>query len=166
MAAGRPKRKRSSRGFRIDSGGGASYNPGMSEMTGSDSVLCDLVRIMITETADPQVIVLKERNGERCFPILIGISEAIAIDREVKGFEPQRPLTHDLLAGTIASLGGDVERIEVCGLEDGTFYAKLIIAQNGRTLEVDSRPSDAIALAVRVDAPIYVAEDVLEEVCR
>jgi bifunctional DNase/RNase len=136
------------------------------KLTGNDPVLCDLVRIMITETADPQVIVLKERDGERCFPILIGISEAIAIDRKVKGFEPQRPMTHDLLAGTIASLGGALERIEVCGLQDGTFYAKLVIAQNGAMVEVDSRPSDAIALAVRVDAPIYVAEEVLQEVCR
>ena len=137
----------------------------MNDLTGNDPVLCDLVRIMITETADPQVIVLKERGGERAFPILIGISEAIAIDRQIKGFEPQRPLTHDLLAGAIASLGGDVERIEVCALQDGTFYAKLIIAQDGGIVEVDSRPSDAIALAVRVDAQIYVAESVLGEVC-
>jgi len=120
---------------------------------------------MITETADPQVIVLKEREGERCFPILIGISEAIAIDRKIKGFEPQRPLTHDLLAGAIAALGGDVERVEVCGLQDGTFYAKLVIEQQGAIVEVDARPSDAIALAVRVDAAIYVAENVLGEVC-
>jgi len=137
----------------------------MADFPASNAVRCDLVRIMITETADPQVIVLKERDGERCFPILIGITEAIAIDRHVKGFEPQRPMTHDLLAGTIASLGGEVTRIEVCGLQDGTFYGKLVIEQDGRVVEVDSRPSDAIALAVRVDAPIYVSEDVLGEVC-
>ncbi len=137
----------------------------MADFTASKAVRCDLVRIMITETADPQVIVLKERDGKRCFPILIGISEAIAIDRHVKGFEPQRPLTHDLLVGAIASLGGVVERIEVCGLQDGTFFAKLIIEQSDGVVEVDARPSDAIALAVRVDAPIYVSEDVLGEVC-
>ena len=128
-------------------------------------VRCELVKIMITETADPQVIVLKESGGERAFPILIGISEAIAIDRKIKGYEPARPLTHDLLASTITSLGGKVERIEVCGLRDNTFYAKLIIARDGETIEVDSRPSDAIALAVRLSAPIFVAEQVLDEVC-
>ena len=128
-------------------------------------VRCDLVRIMITETADPQVIVLKERGGERSFPILIGISEAIAIDRKVKGYEPQRPLTHDLLASAITSLGGTVERVEVCALRDSTFYARLLIRHAGEVVEVDSRPSDAIALAVRLDSEIYVAEDVLDEVC-
>jgi len=129
-------------------------------------VQCELVRIMITETADPQVIVLKEVDGERSFPILIGISEAIAIDRKIKGYEPARPLTHDLLASVVTSLGGAVERVEVCGLRDNTFYARLLVRQNGELVEVDSRPSDAIALAVRLDAPIFVAEEVLDEVCQ
>jgi len=128
-------------------------------------VRCELVKIMITETAEPQVIVLQEVGGERRFPILIGISEAVAIDRKIKGFEPQRPLTHDLLANAIAALEGKIERVEVCELHDNTFFAKLIIARNGPTVEVDSRPSDAIALAVRVEAPIFVAEEVLNEVC-
>jgi len=127
---------------------------------------CELVKIMITETADPQVIVLKEVHGERAFPILIGISEAIAIDRKIKGYEPARPLTHDLLASVITSLGGSVERIEVCGLRDNTFYARLMVRRDGETIEVDSRPSDAIALAVRLSSPIYVAEEVLNEVCQ
>lgn len=128
-------------------------------------VHCELVKIMITETADPQVIVLKEVEGDRCFPILIGISEAIAIDRKIKGYEPARPLTHDLLASVITSLEGKVERIEVCGLHDNTFYAKLVIRRDGAVVEVDARPSDAIALAVRLDSPIYVAEEVLNELC-
>jgi hypothetical protein len=129
-------------------------------------VHCELVKIMITETADPQVIVLKEVEGERCFPILIGISEAIAIDRKIKGYEPQRPLTHDLLASVITSLSAKVERVEVCSLHDNTFFAKLVIERDGQVVEVDSRPSDAIALAVRLDTPIFVAEEVLNEVCR
>jgi hypothetical protein len=129
-------------------------------------VRCELVKIMITETADPQVIVLKEVDGERCFPILIGISEAIAIDRKIKGYEPQRPLTHDLLASVITSLSARVARVEVCSLHDNTFFAKLVIERDGQTVEVDSRPSDAIALAVRLETPIYVAEEVLNEVCR
>ena len=128
-------------------------------------VRCDLVKIMITETADPQVIVLKETDGERSFPILIGISEAVAIDRKVRGYEPARPLTHDLLASVISRMGGEVARIEVCGLRDNTFYARLLITRDGESIEVDSRPSDAIALAVRLDSPIYVAEEVLDEVC-
>ena len=129
------------------------------------SVRCELVKIMITETADPQVIVIREVDGDRQFPILIGISEAIAIDRQVKGYVPQRPLTHDLLAGTIESLSGRVVRVEVCALKETTFFAKLMIDHGGETVVVDARPSDAIALAVRVDAPIYVSEDVLDEVC-
>ncbi len=129
-------------------------------------VQCELVKIMITETADPQVIVLKEVGGERAFPILIGISEAIAIDRKIKGYEPARPLTHDLLASVLTSLGGTLERIEVSSLHENTFFAKLIVAQNGSSVEVDARPSDAIALAVRLDAPIFVAEEVINEVCQ
>ncbi|HPD14575.1 MAG TPA: bifunctional nuclease family protein [Planctomycetota bacterium] len=129
-------------------------------------IQCELVKIMITETADPQVIVLKEVDGERAFPILIGISEAIAIDRKIKGYEPARPLTHDLLASVMTRLGASLDRIEVCGLRDNTFFAKLIVSRDGETIEIDSRPSDAIALAVRLEAPIFVAEEVIDEVCQ
>jgi len=129
-------------------------------------IQCELVKIMITETADPQVIVLKEVEGERAFPILIGISEAIAIDRKIKGYEPARPLTHDLLASLLTSLGGTLDRIEVCGLHENTFFAKLVVSRNGDVVEVDARPSDAIALAVRLEAPIFVSEEVINEVCR
>ena len=127
-------------------------------------VRCELVKIMITETAEPQVIVLKESEGERSFPILIGLMEAVAIDRKVRGYEPARPLTHDLLASVIGHLGGEVDRIEVCALRDNTFYARLLIHRDGEVIEVDARPSDAIALAVRLESPIYVAEEVLDEV--
>jgi bifunctional DNase/RNase len=129
-------------------------------------IQCELVKIMITETADPQVIVLKEVGGERAFPILIGISEAIAIDRKIKGYEPARPLTHDLLASVLTGLGGQLDRIEVCGLQESTFFAKLVVSRDGEVVEVDARPSDAIALAVRLEAPIFVAEEVINEVCQ
>ena len=129
-------------------------------------VQCELVKIMITETADPQVIVLKEVGGERAFPILIGISEAIAIDRKIKGYEPARPLTHDLLASVVTSLGAEMKRIEVCELRDNTFFAKLVVTRADESFEIDARPSDAIALAVRLGAEIYVAEEVLNEVCQ
>lgn len=129
-------------------------------------VRMELRRIMITETSDQQVIVLKEKGGVREFPILIGIYEATAIDRNVKEIETPRPLTHDLLAAAIRALNGELKRIVVSDLRDGTFYATLVISQNGQMLEVDSRPSDAIALATREKAPIFVEEAVLEEVCK
>ena len=125
----------------------------------------ELKRIMITETSDQQVIVLKEKGGVREFPILIGIYEATAIDRSVKEIETPRPLTHDLLGSVIKQLGGRLERILVSDLRDSTFFAKLVIARNGESIEVDSRPSDAIALAVHEKAPIFVDEEVVEAVC-
>jgi bifunctional DNase/RNase len=127
-------------------------------------VRMDLSRIIISETSDQQIIVLKERSGARQFPIVIGIHEALAIDRRLKGFPTQRPLTHELLANVIESMSGDLERIVIHDLRDHTFYAKLVIRQNGNLLEIDSRPSDAIALGVASDTPIYVAEQVLREV--
>ena len=125
----------------------------------------ELKRIMITETSDQQVIVLKEKDGVREFPILIGIYEATAIDRSVKEIETPRPLTHDLLSSVVGHLGGRLERIVVNELRDSTFFAKLVIARNGESIEVDSRPSDAIALAVHEKAPIFVDEEVVEAVC-
>ncbi|RMF80106.1 MAG: bifunctional nuclease family protein, partial [Planctomycetota bacterium] len=113
-----------------------------------------------------QIIVLRERDGARHLPILIGLSEALAIDRRVKGLQVQRPLTHDLLGNVIEALSGELEKIVVNDLHDHTFYAKLVIRQGGELIEVDSRPSDAIALGVASDVPIYVEEHVLEEATR
>lgn len=126
----------------------------------------ELSRIMISETSDHQIIVLKEKSGQRSFPIVIGLHEAWAIDRAVKEIPTPRPLTHDLLSSVIAQLSGGVERIEISDLKNNTFYAKIIIKQNGSALEIDSRPSDAIALAMQSNTPIYVAKTVLEEVCK
>jgi bifunctional DNase/RNase len=123
----------------------------------------DLVRIIIQETNEQQVIVLKETDGERMFPILIGPYEAMAIDRRVKNIRAQRPLTHDLLNDTISSLGGLLERIVINDLRDNTFFAKLVVQQDGREVEIDARPSDAIALAALDNTPIFVEESVLEE---
>jgi bifunctional DNase/RNase len=108
---------------------------------------------------------LKEVDGERVFPIVIGNSEALAIDRRLKGLPTARPLTHDLLAGVIEQLGGSIEQIEINDLENHTFFARIHIRQDGRTLEIDSRPSDAIALGIATSVPIFVAEHVLNEVC-
>lgn len=123
----------------------------------------ELSRIIINETSDQQIIVLKERNGQRSFPIVIGIVEIFAIDRRLKGIKPPRPMTHDLLDSVIENLGANIEKIVINDLRNHTFYAKIYLSLNGRTVEIDSRPSDAIALGVASNAPIYVAEDVFEK---
>ncbi len=126
-------------------------------------VRCDLARIIITETSDQQIIVLRERDGERAFPIVIGSFEAAAIDRRLKGIPIPRPLTHDLLATVIEQLGGDLEKIVISDLRDHTFFAKLVIRQGSQLIEVDARPSDAIALGVSGDVAIYVEDRVLND---
>ena len=125
----------------------------------------ELTRILIAETRDGQIIVLKEKNGTRAFPIVIGYFEAAAIDRHVKEQAMPRPLTHDLLSSVIKAFGGTLERVVINDLRDNTFFGRLIIKRDGETLDVDSRPSDAIALAVQNSAPIFVEERVLDEVC-
>jgi bifunctional DNase/RNase len=117
------------------------------------SVRMELSRVFIREMADMQIIELSEVGGERTFPIVIGLPEAFAIERRLKGIEIPRPQTHDLLASVIRMLGGTLEKIEIHDLQGGTFYAKLVIG----------RPSDAIALGVAEQVPIYVDENVLEQ---
>jgi bifunctional DNase/RNase len=123
----------------------------------------ELSRIIINETSDQQVIVLKERHGERSFPIVIGIVEIFAIDRRLKGIKPPRPMTHDLLGSVIENLGVKIEKIVINDLRNHTFYAKIHLSSNGRSVKIDSRPSDAIALGVASNTPIYVAEHVFEK---
>jgi len=125
----------------------------------------ELTRILIAETRDGQIIVLKEKNGSRAFPIVIGYFEAAAIDRHVKEIPMPRPLTHDLLASVIETFGGKLERVVINDLRDNTFFGLLYIRRGDELLEVDTRPSDAIALAVKSEAPIFVEDHVLEEVC-
>jgi len=128
-------------------------------------VQMELSRIVINEITDEQVIFLKEVEGDRTFPIMIGIFEATSIDRRVKGVVPQRPLTHDLLISVAEQLGGEMESVVISELRESTYYAKLRIRQDGELLEIDSRPSDAIAVAVTCDPPlpIYVSEEVLQD---
>ena len=127
-------------------------------------VQVDLTRIIILEQGDSQIIVLRERDGDRQFPIMIGITEALAIDRRLKGIQTPRPLTHDLMANIIEELDADLEKIVISELRDHTFYAKLIVRRDGNLLEIDSRPSDAIALGVTSQTPIFVEEEVLRKV--
>jgi bifunctional DNase/RNase len=122
-----------------------------------------LSKIMIDETRDEQVIVMKEKLGARSFPIVISIFEATAISLKVKGIETPRPMTHDLLKNTIENLGAAVEKISITNLTDNTFYARLFLKTKNNTVEVDSRPSDAIALALRTKSPIFVAEEILTQ---
>ena len=128
------------------------------------AVEMELSRILIREITDAQFIELREIDGERTFPIVVGKPEAYAIDRRLKGLEPPRPQTHDLLATMMQDLGGSLLRILIDDLRDGTFYAKLYVQQDGIELEVDCRPSDAIALGVAMQVPIFVEDHVLDEV--
>src|SRR3990172_8408519 len=110
-----------------------------------------------------RVVILKEKDAERYLPIWIGPAEADAIAVRLQEVNVARPLTHDLLRSVITSLGATVQRVVVNDLANDTFYARVILSVNGRVLEIDSRPSDAIALAVRVQVPIYAEESVLEK---
>ena len=125
----------------------------------------EVSKIRIDERRGEQVIVLKERGGNRFLPIIIGMSEVTAIKMKISGIQPPRPLTHDLLRDTIAQLGATLQRVVITKLEFNTFFAKLILQTRGGELrEVDARPSDSIAVALRADAPIFVAEEVLNQV--
>jgi bifunctional DNase/RNase len=121
----------------------------------------ELKRIIINEVHEQQVIMLREVEGERSFPIVIGIFEATSIDRRVRGLPSPRPLTHDLVTAVIDHMGGELQDVYINELKEHTYFAKLRIRKDGELVEVDSRPSDAIALAVTARVPIYVSEDVL-----
>jgi hypothetical protein len=126
----------------------------------------ELSRIIISEINEQQVIYLKEVDGDRTFPILIGIFEATSIDRRVKGFESPRPLTHDLICSVVENLGAKLQDVVINELREHTYFAKLRVLSDGELIEIDARPSDAIAVAVTCDPvlPIYVNEDVLNDV--
>lgn len=126
-------------------------------------VQVDLSRILIREMTDTQFITLTECDGERSFPIAIGLPEAFAIERRMRRIEVPRPQTHDLLADVVRQLDGTLDRIVIHSLQDGTFFASLMIEKDGEEIEVDCRPSDAIALGVAEAVPMFVAEDVLAE---
>ena len=125
----------------------------------------ELKRIVISEIHEQQMILLREVEGERNLSMAIGIFEATSIDRRVKKLPSPRPLTHDLIANLIENLGGELRDVLISEMSDQTYYARLHIRKDGEMIEIDCRPSDAIALAVTACVPIYIAEDVLEEVC-
>ena len=129
-------------------------------------VQMQLARIIISEISDNQVIYLREVDGDRQFPILIGIFEATNIDRRVKeDYLPPRPLTHDLVVNVAEALGAEVDSVVISELREHTYFAQLRLKKDGEIIEIDSRPSDAIAVAVTFQPPlpIFVSEDVLDD---
>jgi bifunctional DNase/RNase len=123
----------------------------------------NLVGVRVELPTNQPIVLLKEREGERYLPIWIGAMEATAIAFALQGIVTARPMTHDLMKNILEEVGVHVERIVITELKEGTFYATIQVAQNGSRFEVSSRPSDAIALAVRVNVPIFAQEEVLTE---
>jgi len=123
----------------------------------------ELSQILINETISQQIVVLKEKDGERSFPIVIGLPEVIAIDRRLKGEMLPRPMTHDLLAGVIEQMGGAIVKVVINDLQEHTFYARIHIQTADGIVEVDSRPSDAIALTAGMEVPLFVDEQVFDQ---
>jgi len=127
----------------------------------------ELARILIRETDDTHVVELREVDGTRIFPIVIGFNEAFAIERQLMNQSPPRPQTHELLANVISELSYRLESVVITDLRDHTFFAQLrLVSQvTGETHEVDSRPSDALAMSVAFESQIFVEPHVLDEVC-
>lgn len=132
-------------------------------------VECELAQLVLNEARDTGIVELKEKDGERRLPIVIGLWEIYAIHRHVHNEPPPRPMTHELFGNVLDALGVTIERAVINDLRvlencrNGTFFGRLIVKQNGKTFDIDSRPSDAIALAVQKGAPIFVEESVLQE---
>lgn len=124
-------------------------------------VTIDSIRVSLM--SQHRIVILKDVNSERFLPIWIGPYEAEAITVSLQQMEVARPLTHDLLRNVIQTLGGEVQQINITELKDDVFYARILVNLNGNALEIDSRPSDALALAVRVHVPIFVDDSVMTE---
>ncbi|MGH7752505.1 MAG: bifunctional nuclease family protein [Gemmatimonadales bacterium] len=116
----------------------------------------------VDRSTNTPVVILREVGGERALPIWIGTSEANAIAMELQGVRPQRPMTHDLLKHVVAGLGGELRRVHITELKEDTYFAELLIFRAGEAFQVDARPSDSIALALRCNAPIFTSEALLD----
>ncbi|MDD4182502.1 MAG: bifunctional nuclease family protein [Candidatus Omnitrophica bacterium] len=123
----------------------------------------ELTRIIIDEEKREQVVFLKEKNGTRCLPIVIGINEAASIRMHLNGFVAPRPLTHDLMCAMLDNLGAKLDRVVIDKLVDNTFYAKLYLKTQSSMKIIDARPSDSIALAVRTKSALFVNEEVFHK---
>jgi bifunctional DNase/RNase len=116
----------------------------------------------VDRSTNSPVVILREVGGERSLPIWIGTSEANAIAMEMQGVKPQRPMTHDLLKHLLSGLGGELRRVHITDLRDDTYFAELQIVRGEQVVQVDARPSDSIALALRCNAPIFTSESLLD----
>jgi len=118
--------------------------------------------LMIDPVMNTPIVILRDADNQRMLPIWVGPVEANAIALQIENVHPQRPMTHDLLRDLVAGLEASLVRVIIADLKEGTFYARLELKREGETIFVDARPSDALALSVRVKAPVFVAADVLE----
>ena len=118
--------------------------------------------LMVDPLTNMPIVILRDKDGQRVLPIWVGIFEANAIALQIENVSTPRPMTHDLLRNVIQDLKATVQKIVVCDLQDNTFYALIYLARNGDTLAIDARPSDAIALALRTRAPIFVEDTVID----
>lgn len=132
-------------------------------MSDADALVrMEIKGLMLDPTSNIPIVVLREEGGQVFLPIWIGVFEANAIALRIEGIEPPRPLTHDLLRSVLAHFAAEVQRVVISDLRENTFFAMIHIVRGGEESTLDARPSDAIALALRVDAPIFVRRDVLE----
>ena len=125
-------------------------------------VRMEIMGMMLDPTSNIPIVVLREQGGQVFLPIWIGVFEANAIALRIEGIEPPRPLTHDLLRSVFSHFKVEVQRVVISDLRENTFFAVIQVQRNGEETAIDARPSDAIALALRADAPIFVRRDVLE----
>ena len=117
--------------------------------------------LMVDPVTNMPIVILRDKDGKRVLPIWVGIFEANAIALQIENVPTPRPMTHDLLRNVIRDLKADIQKIVVCDLKDNTFYALIYLSVDGDTVAIDARPSDAIALALRVRAPVFVEEEVI-----
>lgn len=129
----------------------------------SDRVAMEVVGVRVELPTNTPILLLREREGTRYLPIWIGTPEATAIALALEGIETARPLTHDLMKSLLDALGADIERVDVTSLDEGTFFADLVIESDGEEFTISSRPSDAIALATRSGAPVFASRALLDE---
>jgi bifunctional DNase/RNase len=118
--------------------------------------------LMVDPDTNMPIVILRDKEGQRVLPIWVGLFEANAIALQIENVSTPRPMTHDLLRNVISDLKATVQKIVVCDLQENTFYALIYLALNGETVAIDARPSDAIALALRTKAPIFVEDAVID----
>lgn len=129
----------------------------------SEELRMEIKGLMLDPSSNVPIVILKQADSQVFLPIWIGVFEANAIALQLEGVESPRPMTHDLLRASMELLGATVDRVVISELKDNTFFARIHLQTNGRSLELDARPSDAIALALRTESPIFVRQPVLEQ---